>query len=135
MSGIVADDVLVGVLHYLPIGEARCFTADRQSLQDAFHTLKMRFPTTLRVIGFRSAGGFTESAALDQAFSNLEATGLLQRQNNEPRFYFVQQVVDEAYERFAAVRLRGAGIDEAQLRRLAEEFTRLSGGRETVSTV
>lgn len=118
---IFPDDIVIALLHRVKTGN-RSFTADREKLHRIFFDLKSIDPKCMKVLGFRDRGLFPESTELDQVFSNLEATGLLQRQNEAPRCYFIQKELDSAYRAFVSKRIKSAGIKNTQVKKLAECF-------------
>ncbi|MFX0200950.1 MAG: hypothetical protein ACFFCW_32930 [Candidatus Hodarchaeota archaeon] len=118
---IFPDDIVIAILHHVKTGD-RSFTADREKLHRTFFRLKNSDPKSMKVLGFRDRGMFPESTELDQAFSNLEATGLLQRQNENPRCYFIQKELDGAYQDFVSKRIKSVGIKNTQVKKLAEDF-------------
>lgn len=118
---IFPDDIVIAILHYVKTGN-RSFTADRETLHRTFFNLKEIDPKSMKVLGFRDRGMFPESTELDQAFSNLEATGLLRRRNEAPRCYFIQDELDGAYRDFVSKRIRSVGIKNTQVKKLAADF-------------
>jgi hypothetical protein len=125
MDALLPDDALVAVLHYFAEAGKSRFTADRQRLHEAFYELRQEHPDALASVGFRRRCFFPESSALDQALMNLEATGLLERQNLEPRWYSVKQVeVQEAFGRYVRREIDRAGIELAEFEKLAADFSR-----------
>lgn len=118
---IYADDVLVGIFHFTS-GGSRQFTADRERLHRVFHDLRKQDASALRPVTFRNKGIFPESQSLDQALANLEAAGLLRRQNDAPLFYFIQDDLDKAYKKHVRSRLQKAGIKREQLKKISQVF-------------
>jgi len=62
---------------------------------------------------------FPESNQLDQALSNLDATGLISRQNLTPRYYFLEKSLDSSYKKYSKKILLEAGIKEADICKVA----------------
>jgi len=118
---IFPDDIVISILHHVKTGD-RSFTADREKLHRTFFHLKSIDPKSMKVLGFRDRGMFPESVELDQAFSNLEATGLLLRKNDAPLCYFIQEELDGAYRAFVSKRIKSVGIKDTQVKKLAEDF-------------
>lgn len=119
---LLADDALVALLHFFAQKKGRkTFTADREKLHQVFYQLRCKDPEVLASISFRKRVFFPESAALDQALSNLEATGLLERRNESPRKYFVLQSIHKAYESIECD-LGNLGVDCKRFVPLAEQF-------------
>ena len=69
------DDILVGIFAYLNKGN-RQFYHDRQRVHEFFYEQKSLY-SVLKDVPFRTKGLFPESRELDQAYSNLVASGLL----------------------------------------------------------
>lgn len=126
MAQLMPDDAVIALLHFsLPAEEAQLtFTADRETIHRVFYDLRQEAPEALGQLRFRKRYLFPESRALDQALSNLEATGLLRRKNEAPRLYFVGKAIHHAYERFVAERLQQSDIEEVRFEKLAASFLR-----------
>ncbi len=120
-KGLLPDDLVIAVLHYIKTRKRR-FTADRERLHELFFDLKSEDPTPLKCLGFRERGLWPESSELDQAFANLEATGLLRRQNDTPRFYFIDPELDKAFRESVRSQMKSAQIEPARIRKLADTF-------------
>lgn len=118
-TSLQPDDVLIAVLYH--VGKGQEFTADRERLHRIFFQLKQQHRDCLAPIRFRDRGLFPESAGLDQALSNLEATGLLLRKNDAPRFYYVQEALRQAYEQFVQPRLQRLRFHTGQFQDIAKE--------------
>jgi len=116
MPAVRPDDVVIAILHFaFPEAQPSAqFTADRERLHRAFHNLRNLDPGALVGLGFRTKHLFPESRALDQAISNLESTGLLERRNEEPREYFVMKDLHTAYDARTRKRLAAARIGRSR---------------------
>ena len=126
MSTVLADEVLIAILHFFR-ADMKCdkFTADREILHNAFFELRQQDPDALAGIGFRERYLFHESAALDQALSNLEATGLLERKNEAPRWYFLSDELDEAFNHNVRPSLEKSRIKPERFKPLAKSFAKM----------
>ena len=74
---------------------------------------------------FRERELFPESVQLDQALSNLDATGLISRQNLTPRFYYFEDSLDSSYTKFSKEILHAAGIEEEEIEKVATHISKL----------
>jgi hypothetical protein len=74
MGNYVMDDILVGIFASFPDGK-RQFLHDRVRAHRFFYDRKTKYPVLSNVI-FR-VREFPESEEVDQAYSNLKATGML----------------------------------------------------------
>lgn len=113
---LTADDVLVGILHELrkEVAGVR-LTTDRQQLHTAFAELQKRFAWMTPMFSFRQREAFPESPELDQALSNLDATGLISRYNQTPRYYTLGEGLDVCYDTFSKHILDQAGIRDKDI--------------------
>ena len=118
---IYPDNVLVAILHTCS-PDMSSFPSDRELLHSAFHTLAQQFPAQMQSFRFRQNGFFYESEALDQAFANLEASGLLERHNSSPRRYYIQPQLEMAYQSFVLSELMDAGFEESTIEQLGSVF-------------
>lgn len=129
---MTAEDILVGIFCQLKSkqGKKKEITADREALHRAFYRLKQSHPALMNVFAFRDREQFPESSQLDQALSNLDAAGLISRQNLAPRYYQFEKPLRSSYDKFSKHILSNAGINETELKLAAEEFERFThGGR------
>lgn len=125
MAQLIPDDVVIALLHFLPEeGAEPTFTADREAIHNTLNSLRKTYPEFLGSLRFRKRYLFPESRTLDQALSNLEASGLLQRKNEEPRIYFVIKEIHDAYNHFVKKRLKDSKIDESRVQELAKSFSK-----------
>lgn len=113
------DDLVIAILHAVPKTGERRVTADRRQLHQAFFELRGDFPF-LTTFCFRNKGYFPESETLDQAFSNLEASGLLERRNETPKYYYVLNQLDRSFDLYIKKRLEENGIAEEAIIHAAE---------------
>ena len=98
-------------------------TADREKLHRAFFHVSAKHPKIMSLFSFRQREIFPESVQLDQALSNLDATGLISRQNVTPNYYSFEEPLKKGYEKFSGRILVAAGIDEIALRNAANDIT------------
>lgn len=125
---LTADDVLVGILHEWRKAEGtNRLTADRQLLHTAFAKVQTQFAQMMGVFSFRQRETFAESAELDQALSNLDATGLISRYNQTPRYYMLADSLEMCYETFSKGILEQAGITTAMLAEAANTVHKVTG--------
>ncbi|MEN6437499.1 MAG: hypothetical protein ABFD97_02840 [Syntrophobacter sp.] len=123
---MTAEDIIVGIFYHLRQADCEKVTADREILHRAFFKAKVDFPQVMKMFSFRQRELFPESVQLDQALSNLDATGLISRQNVTPRYYRFEQPLTTSYKRFSEKILDKAGIAEEDIRRVANEIQRLT---------
>lgn len=116
---MTAEDVIIGIFYYMKKEQKDKFTADREKLHRAFHLAQKDYPEALSIFCFRERELFPESVELDQALSNLDATGLISRQNLTPRFYCFDDSLDSNYNDFSKDILDSAGIREIDLKKAA----------------
>ena len=122
---MTAEDVVVGIFHYMKKHHKDKLTADREKLHRAFYETYMKFPHVMSLFTFRQRELFPESIQLDQALSNLDATGIISRQNLTPRYYQLEEPLDRSYNMFSKDILIGAGIDESDIEKVAVDIERL----------
>ncbi len=123
---VAPEDVLVGIFFHLKEDNRGKITADRESLHKAFYDLKRRYPEVLKLFSFRERELFPESMQLDQALSNLDATGLISRQNLTPRYYRFEAPLVSSYQKFCRDILASAGFDDSNLKAIAQEVEHLT---------
>jgi len=119
---LTPDDVLVGIFYFLgdfEHNENRRVTTDREKIHKAFFNLKQKYPTLMNNFTFRDRGEFQESSELDQALSNLDASGLISRFNLTPRFYVIEKLLENNYSSFVKKILINSGINEDDLKKAA----------------
>jgi hypothetical protein len=127
MDVVFPEDIVIAVLHSIKPGQTdRRITADREKLHTFFCTFSDRSERLRGLFRFRDKGFFPESEALDQALSNLEAGGLLTRQNAAPRYYFIQPSLDASFEQDIRPTLGRLGVDQAVLCEAATDLARLA---------
>ena len=117
------DEFLIAILNNIQREEKdRTFPTDREKLHNAFYILKKKYPEQMSSFRFRDKGFFFESEELDQALFDLEASKLLHRHNETPRYYFIQTQLQESYEYHVKGRLMDVGIGEDTLKNIADDF-------------
>jgi hypothetical protein len=122
---MTAEDVIVGIFYHLQMESRQRntpgkITADRKALHGAFYELQQSHPQALRVFTFREREVFPESAQLDQALSNLDATGLISRQNFAPRYYQFEGPLESSYNQFSKRILSHNGVKQVEIRTIAK---------------
>lgn len=122
MMPMTAEDIVVGIMYHIKRHSVPKITADRETLHRAFSEAKNKFPLIMSTFIFREREQFSESEQLDQALSNLDATGLISRQNLTPRYYCFEDALTSSYDRFSKQILFEHGIDEAQIEAAAYEI-------------
>ncbi len=125
---MTAEDIVVGIFYHIKKGQKK-ITADRETLHRAFYKVKESHPSLMTVFAFRDREQFPESAQLDQALSNLDAAGLISRQNLAPRYYRFESPLKSSYDKFSSGILADAGIEEEELILAAKDFERFALGR------
>lgn len=122
MMPMAAEDVVVGIFRQVKHHHKAKLTADRETLHKAFFQVKKNHPEVMSLFTFREREQFPESTQLDQALSNLDAAGLISRQNFTPRYYSLEDRLDRSYSKFSEGILKGAGINEDLLETIASEI-------------
>ena len=125
---MTAEDVVTGIFYHLKQHKKCKLTADRETLHKAFFPLKTKFPDIMSVFTFRDREQFPESTQLDQALSNLDAAGLISRQNLTPRYYLFENPLMSSYDRFSRRILTNAGITETAIEAVACEIETMVAG-------
>ena len=126
---MTADDILVGIFCYLKKSDdIKKLTADREILHKAFYAMKAKFPDKMSTFTFREREQFPESAQLDQALSNLDAAGLISRQNLTPRYYLFEDPLISTYDKFSRKILASSGISEEDIMAFASEIKDIAHG-------
>jgi hypothetical protein len=125
---MTAEDIIVCIFYHIKKDQAK-ITADRETLHRAFYKMKQAHPNLMNVFSFREREHFPESTQLDQALSNLDAAGLISRQNLAPRYYRFERPLAGSYDKFSKSILADAGIDEEEIKVAAKEFGQLARGR------
>lgn len=110
---ITADDIVTGIFYRIHQQNQDLITADRERLHKVFYKIKMDSPDKMGEFTFREREVFPESSQLDQALSNLDAAGLISRQNCTPRYYKFESPLFLSYEKFTKQILNEAGIEES----------------------
>lgn len=125
---LTAEDVVVGIFYYLKQHDKNKLTADREILHRTFFRMKETYPQVMNVFGFRNREHFPESSQLDQALSNLDASGLISRENHAPKYYFFKEPLSFSYDKYSKSILAQAGIVEKDLQAIAQEMESLANG-------
>ena len=129
---LAVDDIVIALLHFAKIDNA-IFTSDRETIHRAFNNLKKENPEIMKKFNFRRRELFPESAELDQALSNLDSCGLIERYNNAPRYYKINKNhIRRAYNDFSKELINKNGIAIEELEKLAESFVRHVSAETTV---
>jgi hypothetical protein len=121
---ITAEDIIVGVFYHIKNKNNKSkLPADREILHRAFYDMSKNYSSIMSLFSFRDRESFPESSQLDQALSNLDATGLISRQNLTPRYYLVEDSLDKSYKNYSKKIIRSAGIKESEIAKLADNIT------------
>lgn len=126
---MAADDVVVGIFRQIKQHQKAKLTSDRETLHRIFYDIKNKFPDIMSVFTFRDREQFPESSQLDQALSNLDAAGLISRQNFTPRYYSFEDTLERSYNKFSKKILSDAGFSEKQLDDIAEQIELVACGK------
>lgn len=121
---LTAEDIIVSIFYHIKMQsiereKPQKITADRETLHSEFRKVKKDFPDVMKNFTFREREVFPESTQLDQALSNLDATGLISRQNLVPRYYQFEAPLEGSYKKFSKRILSDNGIDEKEIRAIA----------------
>lgn len=119
---MTAEDIVVGIFNYLKSDNVSRVTSDREKLHRAFFRIKEKNPEKMSVFTFREREQFPESMQLDQALSNLDAAGLISRQNLTPRYYCFEEPLINSYVSFSKKILEDDGISEKMIESFAKEI-------------
>ena len=122
---VTAEDVILGILYHMKKHNIKKLTADREKLHRAFFDMSKKFPRVMSSFSFREREMFPESFQLDQALSNLDATGLISRQNLTPRYYFFENSLDKSYKNFSKKIINESGIKETEIKKMAVDIAKL----------
>lgn len=122
---MTAEDVVVGIFHHMKKHHMEKLTADRERLHRAFYETYIKYPQIMSLFSFRQREVFPESLQLDQALSNLDATGIISRQNLTPRYYQLEESIERSYNNFSKKILLNAGIKEGDIEEIAKDIERL----------
>jgi len=126
---LTAEDIVVGIFYHLKKNKVSKLPADRESLHRWFFTLKQEIPKIMKVFVFRDREQFPESPQLDQALSNLDASGLISRHNLSPRYYIFEKPLEDSYGRFSKKILLGAGVKTPDMKSAAKKIEELMQAR------
>ena len=119
---MTAEDLVVGIFYNLQQHDKQKLTADRETLHRAFFNAKAKFPRIMALFTFRDREQFPESSQLDQALSNLDATGLISRQNVTPKYYRFEAPLESTFDKFSKKILLDAGICTEDIERVSAEI-------------
>lgn len=117
---ITAEDLVLGIFYYLKEKKgALKLTADREKLHRAFFDATNKHSEMMSLFSFRQRELFPESNQLDQALSNLDATGLISRRNQTPKFYYFEEPLETSYKSFSKKILNESGFDDVKIETVA----------------
>lgn len=119
---MTAEDIVVSIFYCLQGQNREKVTADRETLHKAFFDVKRDHPDLMKMFTFREREVFPESSQLDQALSNLDATGLISRQNLVPRYYRFEKPLKDCYLKFSKQILKTAGVAEQEIQTIAQSL-------------
>lgn len=119
---LTAEDVVSGIFYYIKRHDCEVLSADRETLHRAFYEIKKKYPEVMSLFTFREMEQFPESSQLDQALSNLDAAGMITRQNMAPRYYHLENALDNSYMKFSKKILEDSGIDGTIIEKVASEI-------------
>lgn len=119
---MTAEDIIVGIFCHLQQHRKTKLTADRETLHRAFFNAKVKFPKVMNIFTFRERELFPESNQLDQALSNLDAAGLISRQNLTPKYYKFEEPLERTYTKFSKEILDQAGILSDEIEKVTTEI-------------
>lgn len=125
MMPLTADDVVSGIFYHIKKHKKEILSADRENLHTTFYNIKKKYPDVMLLFTFRLREHFPESSQLDQALSNLDASGIITRQNMTPRYYHLEGALDKSYEKFSKALLKKAGINESRIEEVALEIEKM----------
>lgn len=125
---MAAEDVVVGIFRQIKQHDKAKLSADRETLHTLFYEMKLKYPEIMSVFTFREREQFPESSQLDQALSNLDAAGLISRQNFTPRYYSFEDPLERSYHKFSKKILADAGFNEDQLDIIAKQIELVACG-------
>lgn len=119
---LTAEDVVSGIFYYFKKHNHEVLSADREKLHRAFYEIKEKYPEAMSTFTFRVREQFPESSQLDQALSNLDAAGMITRQNMAPRYYHLESALDNSYMKFSKKILEDSGITGTTIEKVAKEI-------------
>lgn len=126
---MAAEDVVVGIFRQIKQHNKAKLTSDRETLHKIFYDIKSKYPEIMSVFTFREREQFPESSQLDQALSNLDAAGLISRQNFTPRYYSFEDPLERSYIKFSKKILSDAGFSEEQFDAIASQIELAACGK------
>lgn len=119
---LTAEDVVSAIFYFIKQHKKEILTADREKLHRAFFASKNNHPDVLALLTFRQREQFPESSQLDQALSNLDAAGMISRQNMTPRYYKLENTLEKSYEKFSRQLLVQSGMNFSNIKAVALEI-------------
>jgi hypothetical protein len=124
---MTAEDIIISVFYHLQQESKKRrtpqkITADRKILHSAFYELQQSHRQVMKLFSFREREVFPESDQLDQALSNLDATGLISRQNFAPRYYQFEGPLGNSYKKFSKRILVHNGVNEQEIQDIAHSL-------------
>ncbi len=119
---LAADDIIIALLELAEIDDDT-FTSDRETIHRAFYMLKKENPKVMAKFNFRERELFPESFELDQALSNLDSCGLIERYNNIPRYYKINRnKIKAVFSKFSKGLILDNDISIEDVEKLAKSF-------------
>lgn len=109
---MTVEDIVVGIFYHLKDHAQTKLTADRELLHRAFYQIKEQCPELMSMFTFREREQFPESIQLDQALSNLDAAGVISRQNFTPKYYVFEPTLERSYDKYSKKLLVNAGFGD-----------------------
>ncbi len=121
---LAADDIFIALLKFAGAEiQNKIFTSDREKIHSAMYSLKEKNPKVMAKFNFRNRELFPESSELDQALSNLDSCGLIERYNNVPRYYKMNpEKIDAVFDNFSQGLISENGIEISEVEELAKFF-------------
>lgn len=121
---MTAEDIIVSIFFHLQRESKKRnapqkITADRKTLHNEFFQLQQSHRNIMKVFTFRGREIFPESVQLDQALSNLDATGQISRQNFAPRYYQFEETLGSSYNKYSKQILARNGIKVREIQAIA----------------
>jgi hypothetical protein len=116
------EDIVVGVFYQMMQDKKTRLTSDREQLHNAFFLAHKNYPEIMSQFTFRRREFFSESVQLDQALSNLDATGLISRQNLTPKYYQIETPLKKSYKLFSKEILNKAGVNIKDIKKIAQSI-------------
>lgn len=113
------DDVLVGIFYFIHKQKPDIkLSGAYQKIHECFYAAVRPEKKLNKYFLFRNRGFFPECNSLDQALSNLYATGIISRCGLSG-YYVINESVKGCYKRFSEKLLTNRGISKNIVRKLA----------------